>query len=66
MQIKQRLEYPIWKTPYFCVIGFFIFFRLVRAGTLTLLIDKPFLNKKLNLTLKFLNWLIYSENKDEI
>ena len=66
MQIKQRLEYPIWKTPYFCVVGIFVFFKLVRAGTLTLLIDKPFFNKKLNLTLKFLNLLIYSENKDEI
>ena len=48
MQIKQRLEYPIWKTPYFCVLGLFVFFKLVRAGTLTLLIDKPFFNKKLN------------------
>ena len=66
MQIKQRLEYPIWKTPYFCVLGLFVFFKLVRAGTLTLLIDKPFFNKKLNLTLKFLNLLIYSDNKDEI
>ena len=66
MQIKQRLEYPIWKTPYFCVLGLFVFFKLVRAGTLTFLIDKPFFNKKLNLTLKFLNLLIYSENKDEI
>ena len=66
MQIKQRLEYPIWKTPYFCVLGLFVFFKLVRAGTLTLLIDKPFINKKLNLTLKFLNLLIYSGNKDEI
>ena len=66
MQIKQRLEYPIWKTPYFCVVGLFVFFKLVRAGTLTLLIDKPFFNKKLNLTLKFFNLLIYSENKDEI
>ena len=66
MQIKQRLEYPIWKTPYFCVLGLFVFFKLVRAGTLTLLIDKPLFNKKLNLTFKFLNLLIYSENKDEI
>ena len=66
MQIKQRLEYPIWKTPYFCVVGLFVFFKLVRAGTLTLLIDKPFFNNKLNLTLKFLNLLIYSGNKDEI
>ena len=66
MQIKQRLEYPIWKTPYFCVLGLLVFFKLVRAGTLKLLIDKPFLNRKLNLTLKFLNLLIYSENKDEI
>ena len=66
MQIKQRLEYPIWKTPYFCVVGLFVFFKLVRAGTLTLFIDKPFINKKLNLTLKFLNLLIYSGNKDEI
>ena len=66
MQIKQRLEYPIWKTLYFCVEGLFVFFKLVRAGTLTLLIDKPFFNKKLNLTLKFLNLLIYSGNKDEI
>ncbi len=66
MQIKQRLECPIWKTPYFCVVGLFVFFKLVRAGTLTLLIDKPFINKKLNLTLKFLNLLIYSGNKDEI
>ena len=66
MQIKQRLEYPIWKIPYFCMVGLFVFFKLVRAGILTLLIDKPFFNKKLNLTLKFLNLLIYSENKDEI
>ena len=66
MQIKQRLEYPIWKTPYFCVVGLFVFFKLVRAGTLTLLIEKPFINKKLNLTFKFLNLLIYSGNKDEI
>ena len=66
MQIKQRLEYPIWKTPYFCVVGLFVFFKLVRAGTLTLLINKPFINKKLNLTLKFVNLLIYSGNKDEI
>ena len=66
MQIKQRLEYPIWKIPYFCVVGLFVFFKLVRAGTLTLLVDKPFINIKLNLTLKFLNLLIYSGNKDEI
>ena len=62
MQIKQRLEYPIWKTPYFCIVGLFVFVKLVRAGTLTLLIDKPFFNKKINLTLKFFNLLFFSKN----
>ncbi|MDC3116501.1 AarF/UbiB family protein [Alphaproteobacteria bacterium] len=66
MQIKRRLEYPIWKTPYFCILGFFVFVKLVKAGTLTLLINKPFLNKKINIALKFFNFIFYSKNKDEI
>ena len=66
MQIKKRLEYPIWKTPYFCVVAIFVFVKLVKAGILTLLINKQFFNKKINLTLKFFNLIFYSESKDEV
>ena len=66
MQIKQRLEYPIWKTPYFCIVGLFVFVKLVKAGALTLLINKQFFSKKINLTLKFFNFIFYIENKEEI
>ena len=55
MQIKQKLDYPIWKTPYFCIAGLFVFVKLLKAGALTLLINKQFFNKKVNLTLKFFN-----------
>ena len=66
MQIKQKLDYPIWKTPYFCIAGLFVFVKLVKAGALTLLINKQFFNKKINLTLKFFNFIFYKENKEEI
>lgn len=66
MQIKQRLEYPIWKTPYFCILGLFVFIKLVKAGALTLLINKNFFNKRINLTLKFFNLIFYKPNKDEV
>ena len=45
MQIKERLEYPIWKTPYFCILGLIVFIKLVKAGALTLLTHKKFFNK---------------------
>ena len=64
MQIKQRLEYPIWKTPYFFIVGLFVFVKLVKAGTFTLFIDKPFFNKKINLTLKFFNFIFYFFKKN--
>ena len=66
MHIKQRLEYPIWKVPYFCIIGLFVFFKLVKAGVLTLLIDKNFFNRKIRLTLKLFNLIFYRQNNEEI
>ena len=66
MQIKQKLDYPIWKTPYFCIVGLFVFVKLVKAGALTLLINKQFFNKKINLALKFFNLIFYRDNKEEI
>ena len=66
MQIKQKLEYPIWKIPSFCITGIYVFVKLVRAGTLTLLINKQLFNKKTNLILKFFNFIFYKESKSEI
>ena len=66
MLIKQKLDYPIWHVPYFCMIGLFVFIKLIRAGTLTLIINKPFFNKKINLTLKLLNLILYRKSKDEV
>ena len=66
MHIKQRLEYPIWKVPYFCIIGLFVFFKLVKAGALTLLIDKNFFNRKIHFTLKLFNSIFCRQNNEEI
>ena len=66
MQIKQRLEYSIWKVPYFCILGLLVFIKLVKAGALTLLINKNFLSKRINLILKFFNLIFYRQNKEEI
>ena len=66
MHIKQRLEYPIWKVPYFCIIGLFVFFKLVKAGALTLLIDKNFFNRKIRFTLKLFNSIFCRQNNEEI
>ena len=66
MQIKQRLEYSIWKIPYFCIIGLVVFIKLVKAGALTLLINKNFFTKRINLTLKFFNLIFYSQDKEDV
>ena len=66
MQTKQRLEYPILKVPYFCILSLLVFIKLVKAGALTLLINKQFFNKKINLTLKFFNLIFYRQNNEAI
>ena len=66
MQIKQKLEYSIWKIPYFCIIGLVVFIKLVKAGALTLLINKNFFTKRINLTLKFFNLIFYRQGKEDV
>ena len=66
MQIKQRLKYPVWKVPYLCIVGLLVFIKLVKAGALTLLINKKFFNKKINFTLKFFNFIFYRPSKEKI
>ena len=39
MQIKQKLDYPIWKVPYFCMLGLFVLIKRVKVPALTNLIN---------------------------
>ena len=45
MQIKQKLEYPFWKTPHFFV-KLLISIKLLKTGILTILIENKIFNKK--------------------
>ncbi len=66
MQIKKRLQYPLWKTPYFFIKTIIIILKLLRTGILIFLIENKFFNNKLRLTLKFLNFFFSKRNNEEI
>ncbi len=66
MLIKQKLEYPIWKIPYFFIKSLIIFFQVIRTGILTLLIENKYFNKQIKLILKILNFILGNKNQEKI
>ena len=66
MQIKQRLEYPLWKTAYFFFKSFIIFFKLLKTGILTQLIENKIFNQRIEIVLKILNFIFTNQNKSEV
>ncbi len=66
MQIQQKLEYPLWKIPYFLIKSLLIFIKVIRTGILTLLIENKYFNRQTELILKILNFILGSKNKIRI
>ena len=66
MQIKHKLEYPLWKIPFFLIKSFFVFMQVIRTGILILIIDNKYLNKETELILKVLNFIFGNNNQKEI
>ena len=66
MQIQRKLEYPLWKIPYFLAKSFLIFIKVVRTGILTLLIENKYFNKQTDFILKILNFIFGNKNQKEI
>ena len=66
MLIKQKLEYPLWKIPYFLIKSLLIFIKIIRTGILTLLIENKYFNKQIELILKILNFIFVNNNQKEI
>ena len=66
MQIKQKLEYPVWKIPYLFIKCIVIFIKIIRTGILVLLIKNKYFNKHIELILKILNFFLGNKNQKEI
>ena len=66
MQIKQKLEYPLWKIPYFFIKSLIIFIKIIRTGILTLLIENKYFNKQIELILKILNFILGNKNQKKL
>ncbi len=66
MQIQRKLEYPLWKIPYFLIKSTLIFVKVIRTGILTPLIENKYFNKQIELILKFLNFIFGNKNQKRI
>ena len=66
MQIKQKLEYPFWKTPHFFCKSLLISIKLLKTGILTILIDNKIFNKKIEFIKKIFNFIFDNKNEKEI
>ena len=66
MQIKQKLEYSIWETPYFFIKSMVMFFKILKTGFLRLLIKNKILSKEINLAIRFLDFIFFVKNKEKI
>ena len=66
MQIKRKLEYPLWKIPFFLIKSLLIFIQVIRTGILSLLIENKYLNKQIELIFKILNFILGNNNQKEI
>ena len=65
MQIKRKLEYPLWKIPYFLIKSLLILIKVIRTGILTPLIKNKFFNKQIELILRILNFIFVNNNKKD-
>ena len=66
MQIKQKLEYPIWKVPYLFIKSLIVFIKIIRTGILILLLENKFFDKHTALILEVLNFILANKNQEEI
>ncbi len=66
MEIKQRLQYPLWKSPYFFIKSLIIIVKLLKTGIFTFLIENKIFNHRITLILKFLNFFFTKKNKKEV
>ena len=66
MLIKQRLQCPIWKTPYFFILSFRVFIKIARTGIFKKFSDTLIFPKKINLVLKFINYIFCRRDKVNI
>ena len=66
MLIQQKLDYPLWKIPYFFIKSLLIFIKIIRTGILTHLIENKYFNKQIELILKILNFIFGNNNQKEI
>ena len=66
MLIQQKLEYPLWKIPYFLIKSLLIFIKVIRTGILTPLIENKFFNKQTELILRTLNFIFVNNDQKEI
>lgn len=66
MQIKQKLESPVWKIPYLFIKCIVIFVKIIRTGILVLLIKNKYFNKRIELILKILNFFLGNKNQKKI
>ena len=66
MLIQQKLEYPLWKIPYFLIKSLLIFIKVIRTGILTPLIENKLFNKQTELILRILNFIFINNDQKEI
>jgi len=66
MQIKRKLEYPLWKIPYFLIKSLLVLIKVIRTGILSLLIENKYFNKQIEFILKILNFIFGNNNQKEI
>ena len=66
MQIKQKLEFPIWKIPYLIIISIIILIKIINTGILTRLIENNYFDNRIKLILKILNFVLANKNQKEI
>ena len=66
MQIKQQLEFPIWKIPYLFIVSLIVLIKIIKTGILTLLIENNYFDKRVLLILKVLNFVLANKNQKEI
>ncbi len=66
MQIKRKLEYPLWKIPFFLIRSLLMFIQVIRTGILSLLIENKYFNKQIELILKILNFIFGNNNQKEV
>ena len=66
MLIKERLNYPIWKIPYFFAYSSIVFVKLARTGIFKLLLDSSIFSKKINLIFQFINFIFHRRDKKHV